>query len=392
MSTHQEVKGLARARDIYHNRTQRAVELKSEGRKVFGYFCCYAPLELMTALDILPLRILGDVDEPITEGDTHLPAVMCAFYRSCLDLAVKGSYEFLDGFLGTHGCDCAQRVGQMWRNLVKSEYDFFLDVPHTLRPPAIDFFRRQIEYFKESIEQYSGEKISSERLALAIKTHNAQRDLVRELYDLRMPDPPLITGGEVLQVMVALMRIPVGEGNHLLQEVIAEVNTRENRPPKKAGRLLVWGSLIDNTTLLEMAESTGLHIVVDDIAIGTRSFLNTVPISNDPLENLARHYLESVYCPRTYKRTGTSYQENIEERFGYLREFIERWHVNGVCLNLIRNCDCHGFEIPAVKDYLGGLGLPVLTIEQDYSVSSLESLRTRFQAFAETLMPYGYDE
>ena len=110
-----------------------------------------------------------------------------------------------------------------------------------------------------------------------------------------------------------------------------------------------------------------------------------------PLEDLARHYLESVYCPRTYKRTGGSYQESIEQRFGYLREFIEPWHVNGVYLNLIRNCDCHGFEIPAVKDYLEGLDLPVLTIEQDYSTGSLESLRTRFQAFAEMLMPYGYE-
>ena len=234
-------------------------------------------------------------------------------------------------------------------------------------------------------------RLVEKQLAQAINIHNTQRDLVRELYSLRKPDPPLITGAEVLQVMIALMSIPVGEGNHLLQEVIAEIKTRENRPLKKAGRLLVWGSLIDNTTLLDLAESTGLHVVMDDTAIGTRSFLNAVPISDDPLKDLARHYLESIYCPRTYKETGISYQENIEQRFGYLREFIERWHVNGVYLNLIRNCDCHGFEIPAVKDYLIGLDLPVLTIEQDYSTGSLESLRTRFQAFAETLTLYGYE-
>jgi benzoyl-CoA reductase subunit C len=385
MSIHQSVQGLDRARDIYRHRTRRATALKGEGRKVFGYFCCYAPLELMTALDIVPMRVLGDMDEPITAGDTHLPTVMCSFYRSCLDLAVKGRYEFLDGFLGTHGCDCAQRVGQMWRDIVKSEYDFFLDVPHTLRPTAIDFFKRQIEYFKESLEQYSGAKITREGLAHAIKLHNDQRDLVRDLYNLRKPDPPLITGAEVLQVMIALMCIPVREGNHLLREVVAEVESRGDRPKKKPGRLLVWGSLIDNTTLLELAESTGLHIVVDDTAIGTRSFLNSVPSSDDPLKDLARHYLESIYCPRTYKRTGGSYRESIEQRFGYLQEFIEQWHVNGVYLNLIRNCDCHGFEIPAVKDYLEGLGLPVLTIEQDYSTASLEPLRTRFQAFAEAI-------
>ena len=77
---------------------------------------------------------------------------------------------------------------------------------------------------------------------------------------------------------------------------------------------------------------------------------------------------------------------NLKQRFGYLDQRINDWQANGVYLNLIRNCDCHGFEIPVVKDYLEGLGLPVLAIEQDYSTTSLEPLRTRFQAFAETIM------
>ena len=52
-----------------------------------------------------------------------------------------------------------------------------------------------------SLEQYSGDKISREALAQSINIHNTQRDLVRELYSLRKPVPPLITGAEVLQVM-----------------------------------------------------------------------------------------------------------------------------------------------------------------------------------------------
>ena len=274
--------GLARAREIYNHRNHRARELRSQGRKVLGYFCCYAPLEIMSALDIVPLRILGAMDEPITAGGAHLPPVMCSFYRSCLDLAVKGKYRFLDGFLGTHGCDCAQRVAQMWRNIVPTEYDFFLDVPHTVRPTAIDFFRRQIELFQASLEQFCGKKIRAKDLVEAIELHNRQRGLVRELYDLRKPDPPLITGVEVLQVIIALMHIPVREGNQLLQMVIDEVQARDDRPIPKAGRLLVWGSLIDNTAIIELAEDSDLHVVMDDTAIGTRSFWDPVPDTGDP--------------------------------------------------------------------------------------------------------------
>ena len=72
------------------------------------------------------------------------------------------------------------------------------------------------------------------------------------------------------------------------------------------------------------------------------------------------------------------------DRFSYLKDFVKYWNVNGVFGNIIRNCDIHGYEVPAVKDYLEGLGLPVLIIEQDYSTAAFESLRTRFQAFAET--------
>lgn len=298
---------------------------------------------------------------------------------------MKGRYDFFDGFVGTHACDCAQRVGQMWRNLMKTKYDFFLDMPHTLRPTAVDFFIQQLAYFKTSLEEYTGIEMTAQRLQTAIEQHNRQRLLVGELYQLRKPDPPLITGSEVLQVMIALNCIPVAEGNDLLQQIIDQVQTREHKPPKKVGRLMVWGSLLDHVALTELAESSDLHIVIDDTALGTRSFTGQVDATVDPLAGMARHYLENIYCPRTYKKTSGPYQEALEQKFGYLNDFIKEWRVNGVYLNLIRNCDCHGYEIPLVKDYLEGLGLPVLAIEHDYSTASLEPLRTRFQAFAEAL-------
>ena len=49
------MKGLALADQIYRNRHQRAEEYKASGGKVAGYFCCYTPVELMTAMDYWPL-------------------------------------------------------------------------------------------------------------------------------------------------------------------------------------------------------------------------------------------------------------------------------------------------------------------------------------------------
>ncbi|MGD8263652.1 MAG: 2-hydroxyacyl-CoA dehydratase family protein [Desulfobacterales bacterium] len=385
MATENALTGLAKAQQIYNYRSKRARALKEEGKKILGYFCCYPPLEIMTALDFLPIRILGDMDEPITVADGYLPTVMCIFYRSCFDCGMKGQYDFLDGFVGSHACDGAERTSHIWQNYIKTPCNFFLDIPHTSRSEAVDYFKRQLVYFKETLEEFTGKKMDPEGLKETISLHNKQRYLVRELYNLRKSEPPLVTGSEVLMVIISIMMIPIEEGNTLLQEVIEEVKARADVPEKKTGRLLIWGSLIDNTAFTDLIESSGFNIVVEDTAIGVRPFWHDIEITEDPLEGLAKHYLEEVKCPRTFSQTGASYQEDLDNRFGYLKEFAEHWNVNGVFGNIIRNCDIHGYEVPAVRDYLEGLGLPVLIIEQDYSTAALEPLRTRFQAFSEVI-------
>ena len=248
----------------------------------------------------------------------------------------------------------------------------------------MNFFKEQIVLFQKALEDFTGTQIHSDDLKRAVALHNQQRALVRELYGLRKPSPPLISGTEMLKVLVALMSIPVVEGNALLEEVLSEVKTRSN-PNQSKHRLMIWGSLIDHSAFTDLIESSGFNIVVEDTAIGTRPFWHDIEATPDPLDGVADHYLNEVLCPRTFRETGLSYQADNESRFGYLKEFAHYWKVDGVFANIVRNCDIHGYEVPAIKDYLGGVGLPVLVIEQDYSTTSLETLRTRFEAFAERL-------
>ncbi|MEK0338414.1 MAG: 2-hydroxyacyl-CoA dehydratase family protein, partial [Nitrosopumilus sp.] len=61
------------------------------------------------------------------------------------------------------------------------------------------------------------------------------------------------------------------------------------------------------------------------------------------------------------------------------------WQVNGVILQVLRYCDIHGYEVPALKDYLESIGLPGIYLEHDYSKVALAQLRTRVQAFLEII-------
>ena len=206
-------RGLARAREIYDHPAQRARELKAEGRKIVGYSCLYVPLEMLTALELVPYRTYGDIREPVTEADRALPGSFCPIMRTCLDCALKGRNDFLDGMVAIHSCDPQEKTARVWEPYVNHPYFHFIDMPSTVRPEAVEYFRSQLDDFRKTLESFAGRKLSPDRLQAAIDLHNRQRALVRELYELTKPSPPLITGTEIVRVVKSVMSLPVAEGN-----------------------------------------------------------------------------------------------------------------------------------------------------------------------------------
>jgi benzoyl-CoA reductase/2-hydroxyglutaryl-CoA dehydratase subunit BcrC/BadD/HgdB len=383
--------GLNTVKEVYQDRTRRVKELKAEGKKIIGYLDIYPVFEMLTALDLVPYRILGDMSEPITKADVCLPTVVCPFLRSVMDLGLKGKYDFLDGALFAHTCEVGEKMPHIWRIYMELAYIHFIDTPHTTHEAALKQHKLLLQDFKKTLEEFAGTELTRERLKKAIELHNQQRALVRELYELRKPDPPLISGKEAIQVIVAITSLPVTEGNELLRQVIDEVKQRRDGPQKQPARLLVWGSIMDNIALVDMIESIGANVVMDDNSMGSRAYFDDVEITDDPLDGLARHYLVALKNPRTFRETVLTkdkkkdYMADLENRFGYLKDYAREWKANGVILQALRYCDSHGYEVPALGDYLDSIGLPHIYLELDYSQSALAQLRTRVQAFLEII-------
>lgn len=375
----QDFKGLERARGIYRNRSQRAKELQAEGKKIIGYLCLYPPVEMLTALDLVPYRMFGDMKEPITKADNCLPTVVCPFLRSLLDLGIKGKYNFLDGVVMAHSCDVGAQMLGLWDHFVKTPYSYFIDTPHTLHREAREQEKGELADFQTSLENLTGKKLISKSLGEAVQAHNRQRGLVRSLYELKKTNPPLISGAETLQVLVSVMSLPVAEGNQLLDEVIDEVKGRKSGPPKKAARLLLWGPVVNETPLIDMIESLDASVVMDDTCVGSRAFFGDVKATTDPLDGLADHYLAGIKCPRTFV------EGDPERRFGYLKDYVKDWKADGVILQSVRYCDSHGYEIPAIRNYLESAGIPSIYIEHNNTEGALSPLKTRVQGFLEII-------
>jgi benzoyl-CoA reductase subunit C len=383
------LQGLAKVTAINQDRTQRVLELQHGGKKIFGYLCIYPILEMLTAFDIVPFRLFGDINEPVTKANNFLPTVVCPFLRSYLDLGLKGRYSFLDGLITSHICDVGAGVPAIWNYAIKTPYTYHVDTPHTMRESAQEYHRKLLDSLQASLEEYTGKNLETPKLVEAIRTHNRQRALVRELYDLKKPDPPLISGAETIKVIKAVQSLPVDEGNRLLQEIIAEVKTRRDGPVKKAGRLMIWGSILDNGALVEMIESLDANVVMDDTCVGSRPYFDDVKITANPLDGLAGHYLNHIKCPRTFISDYFARQKDhisdLKRRYGYLGDFARDWHVNGVILEALKYCDTHGYEVPSVKDYFQEIALPNIYLEHDYTLGMMSPLKTRVQGFLEII-------
>ncbi|HOB28523.1 MAG: 2-hydroxyacyl-CoA dehydratase family protein [Dethiobacteria bacterium] len=370
--------GLARAAAIASQPEARVSELRQEsGRPIIGYLCCFAPPEIISAAGAIPYRITGRPGEPTAEADAYLEPYGCSYVRNVFTQALKGRLDFLDGLVISHSCDLVQRLYGIWTYYHPFPYSRLFNVPHQVTPWAERFFKRELGFFKESLEQFTGQAVTAEKLREEIDLANRNRALIRELYQLRLKNPPLIKGSEMLSLLLAGGWLPAEEFNTLLNEALEEVEARSPEGTPRP-RILVWGSLLDNIAFYRMIEEAGGEVAADDTCIGFRLFEKDIPATGDPDEGLKEHYFVNFQCPRTDRGPGTG-------RFDYLLERAREYNVDGVISYIISFCDPHKFDYPDLRDYLKEADFPMLLIDDNYSFTPAGTIQTRLQAFIELL-------
>ena len=365
---------LEQFRTLLSTRHSVARNWKSRHEPVVGWTCTYTPEEIIYAAHILPVRILGNSGSTRL-ADAYCPDNMCSFCRSCFDTALKGDYDYLDGYVASNSCDNRGKMYDLWRHHAKSPYIYLINTPHTNTEKAQDFFYDELIRFKESLEKAFGTPISDPSLRKAIRVYNENRTLLKEVYDLRMKDPPRISGVEALEIVLSSMLTPKEEHNRLLNQLLHEVSGRSNQP-KSGVRLLVSGSVIDDGELLRIVEAAGVSVVADDLCTGSRYFWDLVDSDAKPLRAIARRYLDKVPCPFTYQS---------EDRFRHVMDMAKRYNVEGAIIFVLKFCDTHMFDAPLLKAELESLGLPVLYLEWEHAMTGIAQLRTRIEAFIEMI-------
>ena len=367
------------------------------GKKVFGYLCCVVPEAMLVAADVLPARIFGSA-EKLQEVDNHLVPYGCRYVASCLDLAARGVYDYLDGVIIPNTCDLISKLEYWWKELVPRKvptiagvevcpYVIYINYPmKKTASKVLDYYTWELKELKQSLERGLRCEISDEALRKAIAIYNEHFELMRRLDDLRKRSPLPISGYESWQIEYSSLLMPKEQHNKLLKDFLAQTSGKNDGVP--GVRLFLAGSAMDqvNARLYEIIQESGGQVVSEDISCGTSYYGTDIPTEGNPVEALARHSL-NIDCPRTTVTCSPKASPPYPtSRWDYLRSNIQGYGVQGAIFYTLNYCECRAVEYPHLRDKIQQeFDIPVLLLEGDYSLEGLEQMRGRIEAFVEMI-------
>ena len=241
---------------------------------------------------------------------------------------------------------------------------------------SIAYYADQLRLFAQRLERYYGVTITNEALWESIKTFNQTRTLIQDLSSRCKSDSPL-PSEEMFTIMQMATRCDRKKFNQklsgYLEQLLPEMpSSRYSKQP----RVLLTGCIIDQVDYIHLIEDSGAQLVVNELCTGIRHFDNLVVEVGDPFSALSYRYLNRAPCARMV---------DLEWRLNYLVQLARDYRVDGVIYHILKFCDQYMWELPFATEEFEKRGLPLLAVESEYTTGGLGQLKTRIQAFVESL-------
>lgn len=345
--------------------------LNSSRRYQIGWTCSYVPTEIVEALNLIPIRVLPDKN--IGSGDSYLDPNLCPYIKASIGDIISGEYGHISGFILTNSCDGMRRLFDAIRFYHPSYFYFLLDVPRFSNESTILFFKDRLKGLMTSLEKYFSIKMCEDDLIESINNANETRKLLRKLFSLQGMGLPPLQHSDILEII----KFGYKNERYLFNEALLKFleTIRPSIKQNRAKRIMITGSLFIPVDIIRIIENLGADVIYSDICTGER-ILEEVSLDSDPLFSLSKTYLGKFPCARML---------NSESRFMRIIKKIEEGKVSGVIYYTLKFCDPYLYEVPGFIERLRSKNIRVLSIEGEYTSKVSESIRTRIQAFLETM-------
>ena len=369
---------------------------KADGKYAIGYTCYFMPEVLLDLPGCFSVRLRAPRCTSPDIATYYMSARVCHYARSLLERALEGGFNFLDAQMATETCTGTCRFQEHLQQkhldsvkdmrIINNDNFFceFSDVPFKNNENGYAHFREQLRaHVLQPLHEKLGIDVSDEAIMKTIERHNEVCRLINEIGDYRKLDNPTITGYEFHVIQLVSQVCPKELILPYLRETAEELKTREpdDRWPFRC-KVVLCGSENDDPDFTKLIESCGAEVVADRYCYGAVE--SRIPIvvkeGQEPLDAIARHYLDTSNCPRFMP------QDTMRARKQRIADLARDYHADGVIVASNKFCEYWSYErvidtVVLPRDF----GLPVCSIEKEYINSASGQLRTRFQAFVESV-------
>ena len=360
----------------------------NDGKIALGYNCYYIPEVLLNLPGCFSSRLRAPRCESTDVATYYMTSRVCPYVRSILERAIEGGYNYLNALFGAECCASMERMEEHFFliNPVKNERFFVTQIDPPLKgdKTSYDYYKGQLKLkVVDQLAERYGVDTSDAAMRATIEKFNELCDVITEIGNFRkLPNPP-ITGYEFHVIQLVSQVCPHDLILPYLKETLAEIKKRKPEPefPFRA-RIVVAGSEIDDPEFTKLLETCGAMVVADRYCYGSLPGREKIEIrkGETALRAVARHYLETSVCPRSME------QSAMRQRKKYIADVAKEYKADGVIVESNKFCEYWSYERVADTIILPrDFGLPVCSIEKEYINSASGQLRTRFQAFVESL-------
>ena len=358
-----------------------------DGRYIMGYTCYHIPEVLLNVDKCVSVRLRAPRTGSIDISTYYMSNYVCEYARALLERAIEGGYQFLDGLAAVDACSMMNRFYEHFNILKCNEKPHFflpiLDVPYKTEDFSYNHMQRQLEVrLLDAMKKHLGVDVSDNAIRVAVAEHNIICRIMQEISEMRKEENPVITGYEFHVLNLVTYTCPKYLILPYLQETLEELKTREPDGKLPRARVGIVGSEIDDPEFTRMIEDAGARVVFDRHCFGSTPGREVIELSDkeDALPQVVRHYMNSCECARYIADNKVLQRRETADRLA--KEF----KADGIIYEQMKYCDFWGFERALVSHIMAEeYGWPVLSIDRLYNAKGSGQLRTRFQAFVESL-------
>ena len=363
-------------------------QAQAEGDICLGYTCYHVPEALLNVGNCFSVRLRAPNTGSIDIATYYMSNYTCEFARALVERGIEGGYQFLDAMIGVDACSMMNRAMEHFEILkVNDKPNFFVthcDIPFKVTDYTLDSYVKQMRLrVLDVLTEKYGVDTSEEAIREAVKEHNEVCSIISEIAEMRKAENPIITGYEFHVLNLVSYTCPKKLILPYLRETLKELKKR--KPDKEnpfRARVAIVGSEIDDPSLTKLIEGCGALVVSDRYCFGSTPGREVIELKDDEpaLPQICLHVMQYSECARYIA------DEKVLQRRETADRLAKEYNAEGIIYEQMKYCDYWGFERALVSHIMHDeYGWPVLSIDRLYNNGNSGQLRTRVQAFVESL-------